>query len=56
MYSVILGLIPYVVWYFFSWLGYVLESVVWIFAIIAIVMGFKWKTFRIPGVGKLADK
>ena len=56
MYSVILGLIPYVGWYFFSWLGYVLAGVAWIFAIIAIVMGFKGKTFRIPGVGKLADK
>ena len=54
--SVILGLIPYIGWFFFSWLGYVLAGVCWIFAIIAIVMGFQGKSFRIPGVCKLADK
>jgi len=54
--SVILGLIPYIGWFFFSWLGYVLAGVAWIFAIICIVMGFQGKTFRIPGISKLADK
>jgi len=54
--SVILGLIPYIGWFFFSWLGYVLAGVAWILAIIAIVKGFSGKSFRIPGVSKLADK
>ncbi|MBU4314338.1 MAG: DUF4870 domain-containing protein [Actinobacteria bacterium] len=54
--SFILGLIPYIGWFFFSWLGWVLAGVAWIFAIIAIVMGFQGKTFRIPGVSSLADK
>jgi uncharacterized membrane protein len=54
--SVILGMIPYIGWFFFSWLGYVLAGVCWILAIVAIVMGFSGKTFRIPGVAKLVDK
>lgn len=54
--SFILGLIPYIGWFFFSWLGWVLAGVCWIFAIIAIVMGFQGKTFRIPGVSRLTDK
>lgn len=54
--SMILGLIPYIGWFFFSWLGYVLAGVCWILAIIAIIMGFQGKSFRIPGVCKLADK
>lgn len=54
--SVILGLIPYIGWFFFSWLGYVLAGVAWILAIIAIIMGFQGKSFRIPGISKLADK
>lgn len=54
--SFILGLIPYIGWFFFSWLGWVLAGVCWIFAIIAIVMGFQGKTFRIPGVSSLTDK
>ncbi|MBU2563475.1 MAG: DUF4870 domain-containing protein [Actinobacteria bacterium] len=54
--SFILGLIPYIGWFFFSWLGWVLAGVAWIFAIIAIVMGFQGKTFRIPGISSLTDK
>lgn len=54
--SIMLGLIPYIGWFFFSWLGYVLAGVCWIFAVIAIIMGFSGKSFRIPGVCKLADK
>jgi len=54
--SVILGLIPYIGWFFFSWLGYLIAGVAWIFAIICIVMGFSGKTFRVPGISKLADK
>jgi len=54
--SFILGLIPYIGWFFFSWLGWVLAGVAWIFAIVAIVMGFQGKTFRIPGISSLTDK
>jgi len=54
--SVILGLIPYVGWFFFSWLGYLLSFVAWVFGIVALVMGCLGKTFRIPGASQLADK
>ena len=54
--SIILGLIPYIGWFFFSWLGYVLAGVAWIFAIIAIIKGFSGKSYRIPLVSKLTDK
>ena len=54
--SIILGLIPYIGWFFFSWLGYVIAGVCWILAIVAIVMGFSGKSFKIPGISKLADK
>ena len=54
--SVILGLIPYIGWFFFSWLGYLIAGVCWILAIVAIIMGFSGKTFKIPGISKLADK
>ena len=54
--SMILGLIPYIGWFFFSWLGYLMAGVAWIMGIVCIVMGFNGKTFRIPGVAKLADK
>ena len=54
--SVMLGWIPYIGWFFFSWLGYVLAGVCWILAIIAIIMGFQGKSFRIPGICKLTDK
>lgn len=54
--SVILGLIPYIGWFFFSWLGYLIAGAAWILAIVAIVMGFSGKTFRIPGISKLTDK
>ncbi len=54
--SVILGLIPYIGWFLFSWLGYVLASVAWIFGIIAIIKAFKGEVYRIPVISKLADK
>jgi len=54
--SVILGLIPYIGWFFFSWLGWVIAAAAWILAIVAIVMAFQGKTFRIPGIAGLADK
>jgi uncharacterized membrane protein len=54
--SVILGLIPYIGWFFFSWLGYLIAGACWILAIVAIVMGFSGKSFKIPGISKLADK
>lgn len=54
--SVILGLIPYIGWFFFSWLGYAASAICWIFGIIAIVKAFSGEIFRIPGVSKLADK
>ena len=54
--STILGLIPYIGWFFFSWLGWVLAGICWIFAIIAIVTSFQGKTYRIPWVAKLTDK
>ena len=54
--SLILGWIPYIGWFFFLWLGYVLAGVCWIFGIIALINGLSGKTFRIPLVCKLADK
>ncbi|MBC7332909.1 MAG: DUF4870 domain-containing protein [Actinobacteria bacterium] len=54
--SSILGLIPYIGWFFFSWLGWVIAVVAWIFGIVAIVMGFQGNSFRVPGVAKLTDK
>jgi len=54
--SLILGLIPFIGWFLFSWLGYVAAVVLWVFAIVAIVVGFQGKTYRIPGVSKLTDK
>jgi uncharacterized membrane protein len=54
--SVLLGLIPVIGWFFFSWLGWLLAGVCYVLAIVAIVMGFQCNTFRIPGVCKLTDK
>ena len=41
---------------FFSTIGYLATVAAYIFAIIAIIKGFSGKSFRIPGVCKLADK
>jgi uncharacterized membrane protein len=54
--SSILGLIPFIGWFLFSWLGYVAAGVLFIFAIICIVQAFQGKTYRIPGICKLTDK
>lgn len=54
--SFILGLIPYIGWFFFSWVGWLIAVVAWIFGIIAIVMGFQGKSFRIPIASVLTDK
>jgi Serine/threonine protein kinase len=56
LFSYILRHIPYVGWYFFLRLGYVLAGVGWVFGVIAIIMGCNGKTFRIPGISLLADK
>jgi uncharacterized membrane protein len=55
--STILGLIPYIGWFFFSWLGFLLAFVAWVYGIVALVMACtSGKTFRIPGASQLADK
>jgi uncharacterized membrane protein len=54
--SVILGFIPFIGWFFFRWIGYVLAAALWVLAIVAIVMSFQGKTFRIPGIASLTDK
>ncbi len=54
--SLILGLIPYIGWFVFSWLGYVAYVALWILGIIAIVKAFQGNTYRIPGVCSLTDK
>jgi uncharacterized membrane protein len=54
--SSILGLIPFIGWFLFSWLGYVAAGVLFIFAIICIVQAFQGKTYRIPGICELTDK
>jgi uncharacterized membrane protein len=54
--SVILGLIPYIGWFLFSWLGYVAAAVLWVFAIVCIVKGFQGNSYRIPGISTLTDK
>jgi len=56
VFSVILIWVPFIGPFFFSWLGYTLAGVAWIFAIIAIIKGFSGKSYKIPGVSKLADK
>jgi uncharacterized membrane protein len=54
--SVILGMIPYVGWFFFSWLGWVLGTVCYIFAIIAIVKSFQGERYYIPFLRGLVNK
>ena len=56
VFSVILIWIPIIGPLFFSWLGWLIWGVVWVLAIICIIMGFQGKSFRIPGISKLADK
>ena len=40
----------------FSAIGGILLAAAYVLAIIAIIMGFQGKSFRIPGICKLADK
>jgi len=55
--SFLLGLIPFIGWFLFSWLGYVATVVLWVFGIVAIVQGFQGRTYRIPmGISTLTDK
>jgi len=54
--SVILGLIPYIGWFLFSWLGYVAAGVCWIFAIIALVKGFNGERYYIPFLKGIVKK
>jgi uncharacterized membrane protein len=56
VFSVILRWIPFIGWYFFSWLGWLIWGAAWVLGIIAIVMSFQGKTFRIPGIASLTDK
>jgi uncharacterized membrane protein len=56
LFSAILGWIPFIGWYFFSWIGWVIWAAAWVLGIVAIVMGFQGKTFRIPGIAGLTDK
>jgi len=56
LFSAILGWIPYIGWFFFSWLGWLIWGVAWVLGIVAIIMAFQGKTFRIPGIAKLTDK
>jgi uncharacterized membrane protein len=37
-------------------LGWLIWGVAWILGIVAIVMSFQGKTFRIPGIASLTDK
>jgi uncharacterized membrane protein len=54
--SVILGMIPYIGWFFFSWVGWVLGGVCYIFAIIAIIKSFNGERYYVPFLRKLVDK
>jgi len=54
--SVILGMIPYVGWFLFSWLGWVLGAVCYVFAIIAIVKSFQGEKYYIPFLRSLVNK
>ncbi|MCE5329924.1 DUF4870 domain-containing protein [bacterium] len=54
--SLILGMIPYVGWFLFSWLGWVLGAVCYIFAIIAIVKSFQGERYYIPFLRGLVNK
>ena len=56
VFTLILGWIPYIGWFFFSWFGWLIWGIAWVLAIVCIIMGFSGKTFRIPGISKLADK
>lgn len=56
IFSAILGWIPFIGWYFFSWLGWVIWGAAWVLGIVAIIMGFQGKTFRIPVISGLTDK
>lgn len=56
LFSAILGWIPFIGWYFFSWLGWLIWGIAWVLGIVAIVTAFQGKTFRIPGIASLTDK
>ncbi len=54
--SFLLGMIPFIGWFFFSWLGWVIFGIARVLAIVALIIAFQCNTFRIPGVCKLTDK
>ena len=54
--SILLGLIPYIGWFFFSWLGWLIAGAAWVLAVVAIIMSFNGKTFRIPVIAGMVDK
>src|SRR4030042_1562377 len=55
IFTAILGWIP-IIGLLFLALGWLIWSAGWILGIVAIVMGFQGKTFRIPGIASLTDK
>ena len=55
IFTAILGWIPFIGFLFLA-LGWLIWSAGWILGIVAIVMGFQGKTFRIPGIASLTDK
>lgn len=54
--SLLLGMIPIIGWFFFSWLGWLIFGIARVLAIVALIMAFQCNTFRIPGVCQLTDK
>ena len=55
IFTAILGWIPFIGFLFLA-LGWLIWSAGWILGIVAIVMAFQGKTFRIPGIASLTDK
>ena len=54
--SVLLGLIPFIGWFFFSWLGWLLAGICWVLGVVSLIMAFQCNTLRIPRVCKLKHK
>ena len=51
--SVILGMIPYIGWFFFSWLGYLIAGVCWVLAIVALLWDSQEKHSGFPELPNL---
>lgn len=50
--SIILGLIPFVGWF----LAFAISIAALVFVVITVVKAFKGEKYKVPGIGKLADK